>query len=226
MTLSAPRDAAPPEPPLPSGGTPLKALTLTQPWASLVAIGAKEIETRSWTTRHRGWLAIHAAAGWDAAAKAAVFAAGIYEHLHFAGLAWQPPSPPVPGGRPHDARSVPTPAGGRGWHALPLGQIVALAYLERIHHTEDVWRAPDPDGYPWTDAARAREEVLGDYSAGRAAWVFTRVVRLFTPISTRGQLGVWDLDATRTTDVAWHVRQRLHPSAPEEGPDDAQPAAP
>lgn len=38
----------------------MKALTLTQPWATLVAMGAKTIETRSWTTKHRGLLAIHA----------------------------------------------------------------------------------------------------------------------------------------------------------------------
>lgn len=41
----------------------MKALTLTQPWATLVAIGAKEIETRSWHTSYRGPLAIHAAKG-------------------------------------------------------------------------------------------------------------------------------------------------------------------
>jgi activating signal cointegrator 1 len=39
---------------------PVKALSLTQPWASLVAIGAKRIETRSWRTSYRGPLAIHA----------------------------------------------------------------------------------------------------------------------------------------------------------------------
>lgn len=41
----------------------MKALTLTQPWASLVAIGAKCIETRSWSTPYRGRLAIHAGKG-------------------------------------------------------------------------------------------------------------------------------------------------------------------
>jgi hypothetical protein len=41
----------------------MKALTLTQPWATLVAIGAKRIETRSWSTQYRGPLAIHAAKG-------------------------------------------------------------------------------------------------------------------------------------------------------------------
>lgn len=41
----------------------MKVLTLTQPWATLVAIGAKKIETRSWSTNYRGPLAIHAAKG-------------------------------------------------------------------------------------------------------------------------------------------------------------------
>lgn len=39
----------------------IKALTFWQPWASLVAVGAKKIETRSWGTEYRGLLAIHAA---------------------------------------------------------------------------------------------------------------------------------------------------------------------
>ena len=47
----------------------MKALTLTQPWASLVALGHKQIETRSWATRYRGPLAIHAAKGFPARAR-------------------------------------------------------------------------------------------------------------------------------------------------------------
>lgn len=38
----------------------IPALTFRQPWASLVALEAKRIETRSWQTSYRGWLAIHA----------------------------------------------------------------------------------------------------------------------------------------------------------------------
>jgi hypothetical protein len=38
-----------------------RAISLSQPWASLVANGAKQYETRSWRTHYRGWLAIHAA---------------------------------------------------------------------------------------------------------------------------------------------------------------------
>ena len=47
----------------------IPALTLTQPWASLVALGVKRIETRSWRTSYRGPLAIHAAKGFPKWAK-------------------------------------------------------------------------------------------------------------------------------------------------------------
>lgn len=43
----------------------MKAITLHEPWASLVAHGLKRVETRSWSTSHRGPLAIHAAVKWD-----------------------------------------------------------------------------------------------------------------------------------------------------------------
>lgn len=38
----------------------MKTLSLLQPWATLIAIGAKQIETRSWSTSYRGPVAIHA----------------------------------------------------------------------------------------------------------------------------------------------------------------------
>ena len=47
----------------------MKALTLTQPWASLVALGHKRVETRSWPTHYRGPLAIHSARGFPTWAR-------------------------------------------------------------------------------------------------------------------------------------------------------------
>lgn len=41
----------------------MKGLALLQPWASLVATGAKRIETRSWRTKYRGPLVIVASKG-------------------------------------------------------------------------------------------------------------------------------------------------------------------
>lgn len=40
----------------------MRALSLWQPWASLIALGEKKIETRDWATKYRGPLLIHAAA--------------------------------------------------------------------------------------------------------------------------------------------------------------------
>jgi hypothetical protein len=40
--------------------TSLPALSVRQPWASYLASGLKTIELRSWPTRYRGWLWIHA----------------------------------------------------------------------------------------------------------------------------------------------------------------------
>lgn len=40
----------------------MKVLSLLQPWASLVVWGVKKYEVRSWQTKHRGALLIHASA--------------------------------------------------------------------------------------------------------------------------------------------------------------------
>lgn len=40
----------------------MKAITIKQPWAQLIACGAKDIENRDWPTRERGWIAIHSSA--------------------------------------------------------------------------------------------------------------------------------------------------------------------
>lgn len=38
----------------------MKCLSIRQPWAWLVCVGAKRVENRSWNTTHRGVIAIHA----------------------------------------------------------------------------------------------------------------------------------------------------------------------
>jgi hypothetical protein len=66
----------------------MRALTICQPYAELIARGEKRVENRSWYTRYRGPLLIHAGASreWlytgfdnlpsiDAVAKATVFSA-------------------------------------------------------------------------------------------------------------------------------------------------------
>lgn len=40
----------------------MKALSIKQPWASLIALGIKDIENRTWKTNFRGRIYIHASA--------------------------------------------------------------------------------------------------------------------------------------------------------------------
>lgn len=40
----------------------MKALTVRQPWASLIVRGGKDIENRNWATRYTGLVAIHSSA--------------------------------------------------------------------------------------------------------------------------------------------------------------------
>lgn len=40
----------------------MKAITIKQPWASLIALGIKDIENRTWKTNYRGRVLIHSSA--------------------------------------------------------------------------------------------------------------------------------------------------------------------
>lgn len=41
----------------------MRALSIRQPWAALIALGIKDVENRPWRTSHRGPLVIHASQG-------------------------------------------------------------------------------------------------------------------------------------------------------------------
>lgn len=65
----------------------MRAISLLQPWATLVALGAKRRETRSWPTRYRGPIAIHASKGMPRASEEACSLPLIKEVLVKAGYA-------------------------------------------------------------------------------------------------------------------------------------------
>jgi hypothetical protein len=43
----------------------MKVLSIKQPWCSLIGLGIKPIENRTWKTNHRGTLLLHASASFD-----------------------------------------------------------------------------------------------------------------------------------------------------------------
>ena len=122
----------------------MKVLTLTQPWATAIALGIKKVETRSWFTNYRGPLYIHAAKGFPLYAR------------QFA--------------------MIEQPTIGSN---LPLGRIVAKAYLREVVPTETV-------------EVSASERLWGDYAPSRWAWLLSEIEPVLPPIPAKGALGLWE----------------------------------
>jgi hypothetical protein len=155
-----------------------KAITLYQPWASLWAVQAKLYETRTWQTRYRGPIAIHA------------------------GLNFINSFPEEFGERAHAALKVALP-GFTFMHKLPRGAVIATAELvecwecstktacgnirlrreaSRSIYLGDVIELP----------CGSNEIHFGDFRLGRYAWELANVKLLPEPIPARGRQGLWE----------------------------------
>lgn len=148
----------------------MKALTLTQPWASLVACGAKTIETRSWRTPYRGPVAIHAAKGFPADAKD--FSRCIRLSVLFG---------------PHYEYPLGV--------IVATARIVACIPTRELPETRRIIEV-DPaarcTSFPFTD----QERMFGNYDPGRWAWLLADIVAT-QHIPAKGALGLWEWEDTR-----------------------------
>ena len=194
----------------------MKAITIRQPYASLIARGVKTVETRSWATHYRGRIAIHAAAGW---------APGW--------LRWHDTGSPLLGALSDvDCGMSEDPNGSysmrphrRGLH---LGAVIATATLadclpmvelppyvsiqnENAPEADEpyrklprnyiavgaeaVWLVENGGRYVSQRAFPLSGEALfGDYQPGRFGWLLTDVEPI-TPTPAKGRLGLWDFHA-------------------------------
>lgn len=146
----------------------MKVLSLTQPWASLMAIGAKRIETRSWPTTYWGPVAIHASKSFPLEAQELVIENDVFRFaLREAGVL-----------HPVD---------------LPRGAIIAVGNLHKVGRIGRRWDdAVIVHGLELP--IEGDELAFGDFTPGRYGWVFTNVTRLPQPIPAKGSLGLWDWD--------------------------------
>lgn len=184
----------------------MKALSLTQPWATLVALGAKRIETRSWSTRQHGRIAIHAAKGFPRAAREAcndVTFSRVLEHV---------PGIDYKANTPQHWYHVHQPSYRGG---LPLGAIVAVANLVtcvptkalvdlrlaggKLKHGDKEW--------PLT----TQEMDFGDYADGRWGWLLTDAIQLSEPVECKGALGLWTVPEDIQRRVMERTRQEVAP---------------
>lgn len=152
----------------------MKVLSLMQPWATLIALGEKHFETRSWNTRHRGDLAIHASQRIDrAVCRVNPIAAVLAQHGY-------------------------TPEN------LPAGAIVATCRLiltYRVVETGDeaalVIATTDRQFKPALRIV-GNEWHFGDYRIGRFAWELADATPI-APIVAKGRLGLWEYPLAAVT---------------------------
>lgn len=148
-----------------------KAISLTQPWASLVMTGAKRWETRSWRTRYVGDIVICASKGYprdcrellqsSANCAARTFRDGV-------GHLYDP-------------------------DALPIGVALGIALLRGCLSTNDrdyVKKAADL-GVPHAP----REVLFGNYGSDRWIWLLDHIRPFEKPIPVKGSLGIFSLPA-------------------------------
>ena len=151
----------------------MKALTLLQPWASLIACGAKKIETRSWSTKYRGPIAIHAAKipvkpvlkkVFPFGARGWTFHPDYYAMLRFM-VATQ------------KALAVDDILSAK----LPVGCVIAIAELVAcVEMTNElIALVPEP------------EKSFGWYESGRFMWILENI-KLIEPVPAKGMQRLWE----------------------------------
>ncbi len=153
----------------------MKVITLTQPFATLIAIGSKRIETRSWAVGYRGPLAIHASKEWTKE------------------IAKLTMSEPFRSALSNGGYSLPS--------RLPLGSIIATTRLIAIYEiVSSNYRdgVAFVRGQPFLECDRhvelppvSPEWFFGNYAPGRYMW-FLEDVKSIGPITIRGSLGLWN----------------------------------
>lgn len=148
----------------------MKAITILQPWASLIACGAKKIETRSWATKYRGPLAIHAGKDRDKKGE---------RIRHIVARAEQ--------------YGIVIPE-------MTFGAVIAIAELVDCVVMQDIWIGKDDNGKAVQKVrlengaiVTGNEIVFGDYTPGRYAWILANV-RTIKPVPAKGKQRLWEWD--------------------------------
>jgi hypothetical protein len=145
----------------------MKALSLWQPWATLIAIGAKRYETRSWSTTYRGPLVICASKTWQPECE--------YDYAvnHV----------------PEIARAL---AAAGAWE-LPRGVAICLVQMVDCQRTyRTIYTGSPPKTFAGKEEVLETDLPFGDFSPGRFAWKLENVRKLH-PFSVRGRQGLFDV---------------------------------
>ena len=141
----------------------MKAITVIQPWATLLATGKKRIETRSWKTNYRGEILIHA---------------GKKDPL--VGICMMTEE-----ARERAFRSLELPSIFNRFQTFPTGEIIGKANLVNCLQIDETLAGLIKEQHP-------DEYAFGDFTSGRYAWVMENPVAFDKPIPASGKQGLWN----------------------------------
>lgn len=176
----------------------MKALTLHQPWASLVACGAKSIETRSWSTSYRGPLAIHAGKSTEAYRPDCEDSSGRPYVMHLVDLSRALRS------QGFDSSAMHGPLGAvvatcRLVDVVPTDTMAGFARIAGLHRgmapvdpatwLDEHEPACDYGGVVWDLEAN---RPFGNFTPGRFAWLLADVEPVDPPVPARGRQQLWE----------------------------------
>lgn len=187
----------------------MKAITLWQPWASLIALGAKTIETRSWQTSYRGPIAIHAAAStpgllWEKQRDGKrILEIGDYTaerdrtgFLLRGPVAWPyrlPQGAVVATATLTGCLPILTDTGPADIEVLPDDFLTPCVDGRMVYRVTTVGDPYTPEGVKTTDYP---EQPYGDYTSGRYGWLLEDIQPLRNPVAAKGRQGLWNWKAT------------------------------
>lgn len=169
----------------------MKAITVRQPWVSLIASGDKKYETRSWPTKHRGPIAIHAGKQDDPDVfQFFLCKIATMEQLEACGI-----TPKTLQKLPHGA-VIATAELVNVWRIVkePGDDFLASAIVNgtrRITLRAESLSA-DKHGLAEYFVPTEKEINLGYWHAGMYAWELQNVKLLPEPIPAKGKQGLWD----------------------------------
>lgn len=143
----------------------MRAITIRQPWATLLALGEKKFETRSWATKHRGEIAIHAGKAIDKQACKHPQIQAILENHSYFSIA-----------------------------DLPTGSVIATGKLTNCWQSFKQGDEVVLESAGIVKTITAFEELVGDYTEGRYAWGLEQMKLLERPIPAKGYLSLWNWD--------------------------------
>jgi len=157
----------------------IRGITLHEPWATLVAIGLKKFETRSWATSYRGKLLIHAAA------RKADFNPfrELYVYHGWEGLSDQ------------EKHGYTVCAQINKRNPRTFGCVVAIVDLTSCLKMRSVGDGSPIDSGITIEEQTKIERATGDWKSGRYAWELQNIKALVNPISCKGKQRLWIPDA-------------------------------